>query len=107
MKCLGVYHYAEVLRDFVSAVFSNNTTILIYLNRESDTNSTFLNMETQEIPNWEETHSVQILTQFAIPYSLYRVDTAHGCELPIMAIVLPLQKNLLMQPYTHRFHFHL
>ena len=62
--CLGLRHLAEVLRNSVVAVFSDNTTALACLSREGGTHSTLLTKEAWEILDWAEMHSVQILTLF-------------------------------------------
>lgn len=61
---LGLLHFAEVVKDSVVAVFSDNTTALTYLSKEGGTHSTTLNREARAILDWAERHSVKILTQF-------------------------------------------
>ncbi|MPC48831.1 hypothetical protein E2C01_042615 [Portunus trituberculatus] len=45
----GVSSLAEVLRDLVVVIFSDNTTALAFLNREGGTHSSLLNNKAQEI----------------------------------------------------------
>lgn len=61
---LGLSHFMESVRGKTVAVFSDNATALSYLAKEGGTRSRLLNAEAQEILQWAEDHTVQILTQF-------------------------------------------